>query len=113
MLPFPLGVGEPEIDPLDLAVPDRLQNRACVIRHENRPFASENPDGSVIQGRARAVQRRVNISRGQGQKERRWAAISILSSIATGRGTPTLPSSQRLTAGRLTPIALARSDWVR
>ena len=37
----------------------------------------------------------------------------IVNSIATGRGTPTLPSSHRLTAERLTPIAFARSLWVR
>ncbi len=42
-----------------------------------------------------------------GQNGRRWAAISIRNSIATGRGTPTLPSSHRLTADRLTPIAPA------
>src|SRR5437870_13093503 len=35
------------------------------------------------------------------------------SSMATGRGTPTLPSSHRLTAERETPIAWARSFWVR
>src|ERR1700741_513609 len=43
----------------------------------------------------------------------RCAPTSMRSSIATGRGTPTLPSSHRLTAERLTPIALARSLWVR
>ena len=32
---------------------------------------------------------------------------------ATGRGTPTLPSSHRLTADRLTPMAFARSLCVR
>ena len=32
---------------------------------------------------------------------------------AIGRGTPTFPSSHRLTAERLTPIAWARSFWVR
>ena len=67
----------------------------------------------LVVSTGRGVQRQVNISRGQGQKDRRCAAISMRSSIATGRGTPTLPSSQRLTAGRLTPIAAARSAWVR
>ena len=47
------------------------------------------------------------------QKALRWAATSIRSSIATGRGTPTLPSSHRLTALRDTPIAEARSFCVR
>src|SRR5205814_874583 len=107
------GVSEAKVHPLDVAVLDRLQNLARVVRHENRPFGIGKAGCALIQGAVRAVQRRVNISRGQAQKGRRWAAISILSSIATGRGTPTLPSSHRLTAGRLTPIALARSAWVR
>ncbi len=40
-------------------------------------------------------------------------ATSIRRSMATGRGTPTLPSSHRLTAERETPIAWARSFCVR
>jgi hypothetical protein len=34
MLPLALGVGEAEVDPLDLAFLDRFQNRARVIRHD-------------------------------------------------------------------------------
>src|SRR6185503_4320762 len=37
MLPFALGVGEAEVDPVDLLVLDARKNRARVVRHGECP----------------------------------------------------------------------------
>src|SRR5436309_2744939 len=42
MLPFALGIGEAEVDPLDLLVLDTRKDSACVGRHERLPSLFES-----------------------------------------------------------------------
>jgi hypothetical protein len=62
MLPLALGVGEAEVEPLDLLVLDALKDSACVGRHENALVPeSLTPDKCPIPRESRAAAARFEL----------------------------------------------------